>query len=218
MSSTHHRRADQQRPELRPGESPAPLLPPEPGMTAAQAALARAQAARAHADASRPFPNPSPNQGPSRTAGPVSRRYEPSLLDEITEELRAQDYLTFIFLAYGSSGCAHDSADEWFPALDAAVRLALDLMFGASPSGRRLQSFRDPQEGLPDEATRGATIAAVQSCLERLRRRKDIHFVLAWHIEGEDKPHFDLVGVSEDKVFEQIGDFLGEEVKDHLNC
>ncbi|MFC1597214.1 hypothetical protein ACFL5Q_04645 [Planctomycetota bacterium] len=194
-----------------------PTAAPQGSMTAAQAALARAQAARAH-DANRPLPNPSPNQGPSRTAGPVSRRYEPSLLDEITEELRAQDYLTFIFLAHGSSGCEHDSADEWFPALDAAVRLALDLMFGASPSGRRLQSFRDPQEDLPDEATRGATIAAVQSCLERLRRRKDIHFVLAWYIEGADKPHFDLVGVSEDKVFEQIGDFLGEEVKAHLNC
>jgi hypothetical protein len=191
-----------------------PSTAPQKPMTPAQAALARAQAARAGFDVGCPVPKAGPENGMQCATTPTVSTHQPSLADEIIGMLDGLEYLTFIFLAEGPT--TRDQAHYCGPTVDIVVRMASDLVLGARPEVRRYHWFRDPENGLPDKASREKTIATMQSCLDRLRAREDIDFALVWYVEGETKAHLELAGFKLQMAFSEIRVLLGDAVHDAL--
>ncbi|MFC1597213.1 hypothetical protein ACFL5Q_04640 [Planctomycetota bacterium] len=195
-------------------DASSPSTAPQKPMTAAQAALARAQAARISSDVGCAGPKPGTENGMQCASTPAVSTHQRSLVDEIIGMLGGLEYLTFIFLAEGPT--TRDQAHYCGPTADIVVRMAIDLILGAEPEARRYHWFRDPENGLPDKASREKTTAVMQSCLDRLRAREDINFALAWYVEGEREAHLELAGFKLQMAFSEIRDLLGEVVHEAL--
>ena len=88
-----------------------------------------------------------------------------------------------------------------------------------SQSGRDWGGHLDrvPDRGdAADEAAVQKTIQTVQTCLDRLRTRNEIAFILAWHAEGNLKARLERVGYTFEAALCEIGEFLAAEVRSDL--
>ncbi len=214
MSNDTQNQIEQQNSNPARLDASSPSTAPQQPMTAAQAAMARAQAARSRFDLGRPIPEPGPESGIQSAPTPTVSTDQRSLVEEIVGILEGPEYLTSIFLADGPT--TRDQMDYWGPSLDVVVGMAVDLVSGAGPEVRLYHSFRDPQDDLQARTNHQKANAAIQSCLGMLRPRDDIKFALAWYIEGEDKPHIELVGFTFEDALSRIGDLLADDVENHL--
>ena len=213
MSSNTQSQIEQQNSNSARSEVPSSSSAPQKPMTAAQAALARAQEARCF-DLGRPILNPGPENGIQCAPTATVSTCERSLAVEIIQILEDLEYLTCIFLVDDQTAC--EQVDYWGPSLDTVLKMAIDLVLGLELEVRLYHSFRDPQDDLQARTNHQKANAAIRSCLGMLRPRDDIKFALAWYIEGEDKPHIELVGFTFEDALSRIGDLLADDVKNHL--
>jgi hypothetical protein len=145
------------------------------------------------------------------TARKVKRGDADSIIDSVLDDLRALDNVTFVLVAGRKSepgllsvGCR--------PCADVAVRLAYHLMEGDGIENGHLHWFRDSSKS-PDEANQQKAMQTVQKCIEQLRIRDDVSYILAWHVEGDTVPHLDTAGYDEVSALTEMGEFLAEEVR-----
>jgi hypothetical protein len=204
--------AEEQRHQSQPAVGPA-LLPTKPKLTAAQAALARAQAARA-GQVKSPSTGDVESLGRNVTASQEETQDVDTFIDKVLEDLHALGGLTYVFLAGRRDRLGALTAGRG-PGTDMAVRLAYHVMLGGDIEGGHLQWFFGAGDSR-DEAVQQKATQTVQGCLERLRRRDEIAFVLAWHVEGSPKACLEAAGYTFEVALGEIGEFLAVELRSDL--